>query len=124
MNALNKLYYLLTTYIPRKLPTTPLEYARFKDILVDAYGVQNDPIAWITVAGQVTSTQTNKLRKSYGAIANAAKRLEINKLASEHRSEEYAALNKRLEEGMKELSEQATAECLDIVEVIEVPEVH
>jgi len=120
-----KLYYLLTAYIPRKLPTTPLEYAQLKDILVDYYGVPNDAAAWITVAGQITSTQANKLRKSYGAIANAAKRLEINKLASEQKAVEMARFQDKLEKELKAYveAEKANEEAESGGEVLEVVQV-
>lgn len=80
--AIGKLFYLLTAYLPRRLPTTPEQYERFKNVLIGCYGVPDTDISWITVAGQITSTPATQIRKSWGSIANAAKRVRINTLAN------------------------------------------
>jgi len=96
MNFLLKTYFKLTAYLPRKLPTTPEEYARFKHMLLKYYDVADEPKTWATVAGQVTSTPHYSIRKSFGVIANTVKRLEINALAQQDRVLAFEAINARL----------------------------
>ncbi len=96
-----KLYYWLTAYVPRRLPTTEAQYDRFKNVLVDCYGVPNEPQVWALVSGQIASTPAHKLRKSWGHIANAAKRLGINGLAQRHGAIARAVLTEKVEAAAK-----------------------
>src|ERR1700676_1799373 len=75
------LWYWLTALYPRRMPTTEAAYDRFKLILVQYFGVPNEPQVWVTVAGQITSAHAQSRRLAWGKIANAAKRLTINKIA-------------------------------------------
>lgn len=100
------LYYLLTAYIPRKLPATQEEYDALKSILVDCYGVPNEPTTWIVVSGQINSTPAHKLRKSYGNIVNTVKRLEINMLAQRDKNNQLMALNEKLKSAVERESER------------------
>lgn len=110
MNPILKLFYHLTCYVPRRLPTTEDEYSRFKTVLVDAYGVPNEPNIWTMVAGQVTSTDPHRLRKPWGKIANACKRLAINELAMKHKYAALQELQARLEGAIKRESDRIQAE--------------
>lgn len=100
-----KLYWHLTAYVPRKLPKDQAEYAAFCETLEQYFGIRNSYDVWMTVAGQVTSTPPNCLRKSYGSIANAAKRLYINKVAHDQKLIAIEALNVILEQKAKELAD-------------------
>lgn len=81
MNGLVRAYYILTAYLPRRLPETNAQYERFLDVLKHAYDVRDEPMAWATVGGQIKSTEARRIRKPWGHIANAAKRLHINAVA-------------------------------------------
>ncbi len=108
----SKLYYLLTAYVPRKLPSDEWEYDDLKGILIKYFGLkQDDPKTWLTVAGHIQSTPTYKMTCSYGLLANVAKRLTVNKLAQEHKILETARLNAllqaKMEEEAKRMQEEA-----------------
>lgn len=89
-------FYLLTAYLPRRLPTNPDEYERFKLVLVGAFGVVDEPKTWITVAGHVRSVDAKRIRCPWGHIANAAKRLTVNELATADHKAAVRALHERL----------------------------
>lgn len=75
------LYYHLTAYVPRKLPTTEAELLAFRDILINHYGLKDEPQTYAVMCGQIQSTPGHKVRKSYGDIVNHVKRVKINALA-------------------------------------------
>lgn len=96
MNPIRKLYYHLTAYFPRRLPATPEAYLSFKSILIEAYHTPDEPQIWTLVAGHICSTDPARLRKPWGHIANAAKRLAINNLAMGHKHAALQELNQKL----------------------------
>lgn len=99
--TLIKAYYVLTAYVPRKLPRTEEEFMFLRSILIGCYDVKDEAPTWMTVAGQITSTPGHKLRKPWGHIANSAKRLGVNKLAQSYRMAFEDALKKSLEDQTK-----------------------
>lgn len=80
-----KLYYHLTAYIPRKLPTNETEFMVFKEIMLKYYGVKDEPQTYHIIASQIQCTPGHKLRKPYGHIANQVKRVKINAIAQCYR---------------------------------------
>lgn len=102
---IKELYYYLTAYIPRQLPTSVEEYEEMKDIFMRYYGLENNAQIWATVAGQICSTPANSLRKSYGSIVNAAKRLHINKIANEQKMLAIEELQNILKQKMEAMAE-------------------
>lgn len=101
-----KVYHMVTAYLPRKMPTTYKEFDDLKHILTQYYGLKDEPAVWATVAGQVTSTKPTSLRKPYIFIANAARRLEVNRIAQEHKEFAFRQLQSKL----KALEEKAKQE--------------
>jgi hypothetical protein len=97
-----KLYYILTAYIPRKLPTTEAEFVVFKDKLLKYYGLPDEPQTYAVISGQIQSTLGHKIRKSYGDIANNVKRLKINALAQCYKMAAHEEFKARLEKIQKE----------------------
>lgn len=102
MNQLKKLWYLTTAYFPRRLPTHPTQYDKMKTIFVDVYKVRDWPGAWETFAAQVYSTPATSMRKSWGNIANACKRVDVNGLARQYK--DYAAF--ALDQYLKDTAEK------------------
>lgn len=101
LEILTKLYYRLTAYVPRKIPSTPDEYQTLVHVLINAYGVPDDPKSWATVAGHLTSVPATKLRYPWGSLANAAKRLQTNALAQHQRMAATAVLREQQEAQIK-----------------------
>lgn len=101
-----KVYYHLTAYVPRKLPTDQAEIVAFKETLQLYFGLDDRHDVWLTVYGQITSTPATKLRKSYGEIANAARRHSvINPLAQNQKIATIKALEGMLKEKLEEQTE-------------------
>jgi hypothetical protein len=96
MNPISRLFYLLTAFVPRRLPATEYEFCHMQDVLVDAYGVTNEAKVWATVCGHMTAVPSTKIRISWGKLATAAKRLEINMLINSHRQRAGEELQKQL----------------------------
>lgn len=101
MNKFKRAWFIATAYFPRRLPKNEFEFLRFKDVLVEAYGVKDEPVSWHCVAGNIGSTPAVRLRRPWGELANTAKRLGINQLAQSYR----AKAQKDLEERLKVLQE-------------------
>lgn len=110
MNGFRRVYYRLTAYVPRRLPHTNAEYERFLAVLKDAYGVPDEPTAWATVGGQIKSTEARRLRKPWGHIANAAKRLQINATAHNLQIMAQAQLDAKLKEAVEREVDQLKAQ--------------
>lgn len=110
MNPISRAYYHLTARVPRKLPRTPEEFANLRRIMVDGYGCNDQPSTTMVLAGQVTSTEAHKIRKSYGHIANCIKRLEINAIAAEFRGQAIQENNARLEAAAQKVADAMKAE--------------
>ena len=105
-----KAYYHLTAYVPRKLPKDHLQLNEMREVLELYFGLPNRHDVWLTVYGQITSTPSTSLRKSYGSIANAAKRLQVNKVAHEQKLIAIEALKVMLEEKVGELADSEIAQ--------------
>lgn len=80
---MRSLWYWLTAFYPRKMPSDARAYQDFKRILINHFGVPNEPQVWITVSGQITSAHPQTVRLAWGKIANAAKRLSIHKVTKD-----------------------------------------
>lgn len=94
LNFIFKAYYHLTAYLPRPLPKNTEDLLRLKVTMTNSYGLKDSPEVWYTIASQISSTPSTKIRKSYGSMVNAAKRLDINKVAQglkEHIIQEHEA---------------------------------
>lgn len=110
MNPISRAYYQLTAYIPRKLPGNEAEYLKMKHVMVDAYAVTDEAQSWATIAGHITSTPTNQLRRPWGWLANTAKRLHVNALAQSHRQKAVEENNAKLEKLFKVEADRIAAE--------------
>lgn len=110
MGLIKRLYYHLTAYVPRRLPATPEEFEHFKAVLIHCFGLSDEPVTWVTVSGQITSTPGDRLRKPWGTIANNVRRLRINNLAMGHKHAALEQLNQQLQVAVKAESERIQAE--------------
>jgi hypothetical protein len=110
MRKLTKLYYQLTGWIPRPLPTDQESYEKMKVILKDAYGVPDELQVWGLLSGLITSTPPHRLSKSYQRIANCCHRLSINKLAVENKAKVMEAMQKQLEDKIRAEAEKEESE--------------
>lgn len=88
-----------------------------KKVLVEVYGVPNESPEMIMVMGQIVSLPASKIRKSWGELANAAKRLAINNIAMGYKNQEMQALNNKLQAAVEaHLERTANAESPSQVE--------
>lgn len=99
------LYYKVTAYIPRQLPTTTDEIEDLQWILVKYFGLENDPAVWMNVMGDITSTPRTTTRKSLALLANVGKRVIINKAAHDFQVLEHNKLMDKLKKKVAETSE-------------------
>ena len=95
---LRKFYYQLTKYIPRRIPVTEDEFNQMKEIFIQAYGLEDHPKVWYTVASQLMAGDPTSLYRSYGKIANAAKKLNTAALVSIQHGLASQQLRDRLKE--------------------------
>lgn len=98
-------FYTVTKYYPRPLPRTETEYLAMCHILMQFFGLEDDPSVWTTVSGQITSVPAVKMRKSYGSISNAAKRLRVNYIAHQHKLVAMKALEDRINQAALKMVE-------------------
>lgn len=98
-----KAYYLLTAYIPRRLPRTVDEFYSLQYTLITYYGLEDREDVWLAVCGHITSTPATKLRKSYADLANPGKRLSINKIAQDQKQFYISELENKLKEATEKL---------------------
>jgi hypothetical protein len=101
----HKFFYRLTAWFPRLLPTTQTEIDQLKQILVQHFGLKDDPRVWCTVLGQICSVKPTSIRKPYSHLVNVAKRLDINKLANDLKMVEIERLQVMLQEKLKEMAD-------------------
>lgn len=107
-----KIYWIVTSWIPRPLPRSKAEWEKFKKVLSLFLNVPNEPQSWATVAGHVSAIPSHNTRKPYRYFANVAKRLAINKLAQDERSLALQTIKESLEAKMKELVDKEAAEIM------------
>lgn len=100
-----KLYYVLTFYMPRRLPKNLEELMKMKEIFITYYGLEDRPDIWFTVCGQISATPATHLRKPYSDMVKAAKRLAVNRLARDAK----IYFNNLNEEQIKILTENVVA---------------
>lgn len=108
MNALSRAFYVLTAYVPRKLPTNEKEYDKLLDVFEHAFGVPVDePAAYVAIAGHIRSVPGTKIRAPWGNIANAAKRAAlVNEYANRQHQLGMEVLQKKLEAAVKRVQEE------------------
>ncbi|HRH25105.1 MAG TPA: hypothetical protein PLQ20_02080 [Candidatus Paceibacterota bacterium] len=102
MNFLKKMFYTLTAHYPRVLPSTEDEYKKMKHILNAYFEVPDDAKYWATIAGQITGTTPTKMRRTYKSLSNVAKRMDVNKLAQDHKLIAYEQLEAKLKAHIEE----------------------
>lgn len=102
MKKLTRFWYIATAYVPRRLPKNEREFLFFRDVLIEAFDVKDEPVSWHCIAGAIGSVPAHKTTRSWGSLANVAKRLTINKLAQSYR----AKAQKDLEEQLAKLQEK------------------
>lgn len=120
MGALLTLWFWITAYVPRPLPTNHDEYLRFKQTLHHYFGLDDNDHVWITVASQIHANPPTSLYRSYGKIANAAKRLKVNAIAQDQKLLALENLHTKLETKAKEIAEKAEVD--GATELTNVPE--
>lgn len=113
-------WYWLTAYVPRPLPTDHDEYLSFKQALHHYFGLDDNDHVWMTVASQIHSNPPTSLYRSYGKIANAAKRLKVNAIAQDQKLLALSNLETKLREKAEKLSKEAevdgTTKLTDVLE--------
>lgn len=90
------------------MPTSKLEIAKLKTILITYFGLEDRSDTWLTVCGQLTAIPISKRRISYQRLAIAAERLLINALIQEEKLVEYEKLEAKLKSTMKKTVDAAT----------------
>lgn len=105
-----KSYYRLTAYLPRALPVTANEIEGLRHILIMYFGLDWDEPTNYTFLSQLTAGHPTSLRKSYGSMANACKKLKLAKLVSEEKELANERNRLRLEELIKKEAENARVE--------------
>lgn len=110
---LSKAYYWTTTYLPRKLPDTQLGWENLFYTLTTFYGVNDTPASHAIIAGHACSTPAHSIRRSYGYLANVAKRLLINQAARQVSEAAGVLLKKELEDLMaREIEKEKAKEVI------------
>jgi hypothetical protein len=115
---LPRAYYHLISWYPRRMPQTKEEFEALKIRLAFYFDVPNTPDSWITIGGQITSTQANSIRKSDRLLANAAKRLNINLIAHQEKQRCYQELQDKLEQKVKEHVQEGTPDPEEVMQEV------
>lgn len=121
MDFIFKTWFWLTAYIPRPLPTNEEEYLNFQQDLIQYFGLEDNDHVWITVASQIHATPPTSLYRSYGKIANAAKRLKVNAIAQDQKLLAVGNLEHKLKLKLEDMAKKAegdggSAESADVLE--------
>lgn len=98
MHDLFKIYYLITAYLPRKLPSTKEELSHIRYVLTHYYGLEDRSDIWLTIFGNLTSRPAISLWFYYGQLNAVGRRMDINKLLHQEKLIEIKKLEDRLEE--------------------------
>jgi len=114
MKALLKAYYKITGKIPRHLPQTKEEFEKIKSILISTYDLEDTPQVWYTVASHMTALHPQKIKQSYEAMANVAKRMKINGVLQDQKILAEQELRAKMEELAKKAAEEAKHESVDL----------
>lgn len=93
-----KLYWMLTGWIPRRLPESLEEYDQMKAVLLNYFGLEDRSDVWATIAGQICGTPVTKMHRSYRSLAIAGKRLQINAVAHSEKIARYAEIQAKINE--------------------------
>lgn len=107
MDFIFKTWFWLTAYIPRPLPTNEDEYENFQQDLIQYFGLEDNDHVWITVASQIHATPPTSLYRSYGKIANAAKRLKVNAIAQDQKLLAVGNLEHKLKLKLEDMAKKA-----------------
>ncbi len=100
--GLTAAYYRLTAHYPRLLPRSEEEVNKLKTILVQHFGLKDEPQVWTAVFGQMCSVKPTSVRKPYSHYVNVARRLDINNIANGLKGLEIMKLQVKLQEKLKE----------------------
>lgn len=106
VKPLIKFYYWFTAYVPRHLPRNESEFESLKYVLVNYYGIADNSKSWATVAGHLSSVPSHSLRRSYGFLANTAKRIVINEVIQKFRSIAIRELEQQLKEAFEKFQKE------------------
>lgn len=112
MNPIARLYWRFTAHIPRHLPRTEAEYFYFKYVMTYAFDVFDEPSSWAQMSGAIGATRGDRIRTSWGRIANIAKRVRINSLAHSYKQKSIGEMQARLDAGLK--AQEAAKESWDL----------
>lgn len=96
MSWLEKTWYRATAWVPRRLPENDEAFYELIWVMTNVFDIPAEPDVRITIVGQVTSTQPNKMYRSYLSIANAAKRMNVNRVARKYNEIQMDILKERL----------------------------
>src|SRR5258708_3271739 len=102
-----KLYYRLTAWIPRPLPTSQEDIPRLKHIFIQAFGLEDSPQVWYTIFANMASVKSTSSRVSYGSLATIARRLEINKVLQDQKALEHGVHLAKLQAEAEKALEEA-----------------
>lgn len=62
------------------------------------YHVPDKSESWAVIASQVQGVPTSRLRKDFGSMANAVKRMEVNQVAQDDKVKCFSVINLKLKE--------------------------
>lgn len=85
MGPLAKIYYQLTSWYPRPMPTTQEEVDKVMSVFVQAFGLEEDEQTFYTVLSNMHAIKGTSTRFYYGSLLSIAKRLKINSLLNERK---------------------------------------
>ncbi len=98
------IFYRLTSRIPRRLPQTKEEYEHLKYVLIQYFGLAEDPTTWYTMASEITGTPRHQLYRSYRGLANVGIRFAyVNAVAQDFKQLAGMEIQANLEKKAKEL---------------------
>lgn len=107
---MKKLWYLLTGWFPRRMPQSEADFLVMRSVLIEIFGVKDEPATWATISGQIGSSAPTTIRKPYNDLANAAKRLRINAIAQSFKMKAVKELEQQLAERALKEAESIKAE--------------
>lgn len=115
MSEFTKLYYKLTAWYPRLIPSSKEEWESLRHTLKEVFNIDDDPMVWYAVYSRAQgsnndNTRLMSIRRSYLDLVNTTKRLKINKAAQDEKilaAEKIEADAKRkMEEAAKKVASE------------------
>lgn len=95
---MKKLFYILTAWFPRRMPTTEKEFKQLKLLLTKIFHIPSDEKTWIIIASHIESIKPPSCRISHWFIVKMVRRFYINQLLHDIKIKHYAVIDKQTQE--------------------------